>query len=163
MTNLIDILAVARGVTPAAVEQEMRSARGYGDLKAATAQAVVEMLAPLQEGYAELRGDEERLEAILAEGAREGPRDGARDAGRRTRGHGRRAPAAERSVRRLALLVGAIVLVDTMFYAAITPLLPSWPTSSGSARTAPACWPAPTRPGRCSAPCPAAGWRRAPA
>jgi tryptophanyl-tRNA synthetase len=69
VTNLIDILAVARGVTPSAVEQEMRSARGYGDLKAATAQAVVEMLAPVREGYAELRGDEQRLEAILAEGA----------------------------------------------------------------------------------------------
>jgi tryptophanyl-tRNA synthetase len=69
VTNLIEILAVARGVTPQAVEQEMRSARGYGDLKAATAQAVVEMLAPLRDGYAELRGDEQRLEAILAEGA----------------------------------------------------------------------------------------------
>ncbi len=69
VTNLIDILAVARGVTPQAVEQEMRSARGYGDLKAATAQAVVEMLAPLRDGYTELRGDEQRLEAILAEGA----------------------------------------------------------------------------------------------
>jgi tryptophanyl-tRNA synthetase len=69
VTNLIDILAVARGVTPQAVEQEMRSARGYGDLKAATAQAVIEMLAPLRDGYAELRGDEQRLEAILAEGA----------------------------------------------------------------------------------------------
>jgi tryptophanyl-tRNA synthetase len=69
VTNLIDILAVARGVTPQAVEEEMRSARGYGDLKAATAQAVVEMLAPLRDGYAELRGDEQRLEAILAEGA----------------------------------------------------------------------------------------------
>jgi tryptophanyl-tRNA synthetase len=69
VTNLIEILAVARGVTPQAVEQEMRSARGYGDLKAATAQAVIEMLAPLRDGYAELRGDEQRLEAILAEGA----------------------------------------------------------------------------------------------
>ena len=69
VTNLIDILAVARGVTPEAVEREMRSARGYGDLKAATAQAVIEMLAPLRDGYAELRGDERRLEAILAEGA----------------------------------------------------------------------------------------------
>jgi tryptophanyl-tRNA synthetase len=69
VTNLIDILAVARGTTPAAVEQEMRSARGYGDLKAATAQAVVEMLAPVRERYAELRGDEPRLDAILAEGA----------------------------------------------------------------------------------------------
>jgi tryptophanyl-tRNA synthetase len=69
VTNLIDILAVARGTTPAAIEQEMQSARGYGDLKAATAQAVVEMLAPLRERYAELRPDEAQLEAILAEGA----------------------------------------------------------------------------------------------
>jgi tryptophanyl-tRNA synthetase len=69
VTNLIDILAVARGTSPEAVEEEMRSARGYGDLKAATAEAVVEMLAPVRERYAELRGDEQRLEAILAEGA----------------------------------------------------------------------------------------------
>jgi tryptophanyl-tRNA synthetase len=69
VTNLIDILAVARGTSPDAVEEEMRSARGYGDLKAATAQAVVEMLAPVRERYGELRGDEQRLEAILAEGA----------------------------------------------------------------------------------------------
>jgi tryptophanyl-tRNA synthetase len=69
VSNLIDILAAARGVAPEAVEEEMRSARGYGDLKAATAQAVSEMLAPVREGYAELRGDEQRLEAILANGA----------------------------------------------------------------------------------------------
>jgi tryptophanyl-tRNA synthetase len=69
VTNLIDILAVARGSTPEAVEEEMRSARGYGDLKAATAAAVVEMLAPVRERYAELRGDEARLDAILDEGA----------------------------------------------------------------------------------------------
>jgi tryptophanyl-tRNA synthetase len=69
VTNLIDILAVARGSSPEVVEDEMRTARGYGDLKTATAQAVVEMLAPVRERYAELRGDEQRLEAILAEGA----------------------------------------------------------------------------------------------
>jgi tryptophanyl-tRNA synthetase len=69
VTNLIDILAIARGVSPEAVEEEMRAARGYGDLKAATAQAVVEMLAPVRERYAELRGDEQRLDAILVEGA----------------------------------------------------------------------------------------------
>jgi tryptophanyl-tRNA synthetase len=69
VTNLIDILAIARGTSPEAIEGEMRAARGYGDLKAATAQAVVEMLAPVRERYAELRGDEQRLEAILAEGA----------------------------------------------------------------------------------------------
>jgi tryptophanyl-tRNA synthetase len=69
VTNLIDILAVARGTSPEAVEKEMRGARGYGDLKTANARAVVEMLAPVRERYAELRGDEQRLEAILAEGA----------------------------------------------------------------------------------------------
>jgi tryptophanyl-tRNA synthetase len=69
VTNLIDILAVARDSTPEVVEQDMQSARGYGDLKAATAQAVVEMLAPVRERYLELRPDEQRLEAILAEGA----------------------------------------------------------------------------------------------
>jgi tryptophanyl-tRNA synthetase len=69
VSNLIEILAIARTTTPAAVEEEMRSARGYGDLKAATAQAVVDMLAPLQDRYGDLRGDERRLEEILAAGA----------------------------------------------------------------------------------------------
>ncbi|HEX6619530.1 MAG TPA: tryptophan--tRNA ligase, partial [Solirubrobacteraceae bacterium] len=69
VTNLIDILAVARSSTPEAVEEEMRTARGYGDLKSATAAAVVDMLAPVRERYADLRGDEARLEVILDEGA----------------------------------------------------------------------------------------------
>jgi tryptophanyl-tRNA synthetase len=69
VSNLIDILAAARGVTPEEVEADMRSARGYGDLKAATAQAVVDMLAPVRERYAQLRGDETGLEAVLASGA----------------------------------------------------------------------------------------------
>ena len=69
VTNLIDILAVARSTTPEEVERDMQSARGYGDLKTATAQAVVEMLTPVRERYAELRPDEAELEAILAEGA----------------------------------------------------------------------------------------------
>jgi tryptophanyl-tRNA synthetase len=69
VTNLIDILAVARGATPEQVEADLQGARGYGDLKAATAAAVVEMLAPVRERYGELRADEGRLEAILAQGA----------------------------------------------------------------------------------------------
>jgi tryptophanyl-tRNA synthetase len=72
VSNLIDILAVARGTTPEAVEAELASARGYGDLKAATAEAVVRMLAPVRERYAELRGDEDELERILAAGADRG-------------------------------------------------------------------------------------------
>jgi tryptophanyl-tRNA synthetase len=69
VTNLIDVLAVARGVSPAAVEEDMRSARGYGDLKGAVAEAVVAMLAPVRERYAEIRPDEARLEEVLAAGA----------------------------------------------------------------------------------------------
>src|SRR5919198_3434614 len=69
VSNLIDVLAVARGVSPAAVEEDMRSARGYGDLKGAVAEAVVGMLAPVRERYAEIRPEEGRLEGILAQGA----------------------------------------------------------------------------------------------
>ena len=69
VTNLIEIQAVARGVTPEQVEADMADARGYGDLKTATAEAVVEWLAPVRERYEELRGDEAALEEILAAGA----------------------------------------------------------------------------------------------
>jgi tryptophanyl-tRNA synthetase len=69
VSNLIEILAVARDVSPEQVEADMRDARGYGDLKTAVAEAVVEMLAPVRERYVELRADEPRLELILADGA----------------------------------------------------------------------------------------------
>jgi tryptophanyl-tRNA synthetase len=71
VSNLIDILAVARGDSQDAVEASLAGARGYGDLKAATAQAVIEMLAPVREAYAQLRPDEAELEAILAHGAQQ--------------------------------------------------------------------------------------------
>jgi tryptophanyl-tRNA synthetase len=69
VSNLIDVLAVARGVSPAEVERDMENARGYGDLKGAVAEAVVDMLAPVRERYAEIRPDQDRLEAVLAQGA----------------------------------------------------------------------------------------------
>jgi tryptophanyl-tRNA synthetase len=69
VSNLIEILAAARATTPAAVEAELASARGYGDLKAAVAEAVVAMLAPVRERYLELRSNEAALEAVLAQGA----------------------------------------------------------------------------------------------
>jgi tryptophanyl-tRNA synthetase len=68
ITNLIDILAVARGVDQAAVESEFEGA-GYGDFKQAVAEGVIELLVPLQERYAELRPDVAGLEATLAAGA----------------------------------------------------------------------------------------------
>jgi len=69
VSNLIEILAVARETTPEQVEANMADARGYGDLKTAVAEAVVEMLAPVRERYVQLRPDEGALEAILADGA----------------------------------------------------------------------------------------------
>ena len=68
VTNLIDILAVARGVDPAEVEREFGDA-GYGDFKAAVAEGVAEMLAPLRERYTALRPDQAAIEATLAAGA----------------------------------------------------------------------------------------------
>jgi tryptophanyl-tRNA synthetase len=69
VTNLIEILAVARASTPAAVEAELADARGYGDLKAAVAEAAVSYLAPVRERYTDLRAEEDALEAVLADGA----------------------------------------------------------------------------------------------
>jgi tryptophanyl-tRNA synthetase len=68
VTNLIDILAVARGSDQAAVEAEFEGA-GYGDFKKAVAEAVVELLDPVRERYAELRPDEAALEQVFAAGA----------------------------------------------------------------------------------------------
>ncbi|HWN73586.1 MAG TPA: tryptophan--tRNA ligase [Solirubrobacterales bacterium] len=68
ITNLIDILAVARGSDQAAVEAEFEGA-GYGDFKKAVAEAVVDYLAPVQKRYAELRPDEAELDRILGLGA----------------------------------------------------------------------------------------------
>jgi tryptophanyl-tRNA synthetase len=68
ITNLIDILAGARGVDPGEVEREF-DGQGYGAFKGAVAETVVELLTPARERYAELRPDEELLERTLAEGA----------------------------------------------------------------------------------------------
>ena len=69
ISNLLEILAAARGAAPEAVEADLANARGYGDLKTAVAEAVVAMLAPVRARYLELRSDEAALEAVLAQGA----------------------------------------------------------------------------------------------
>jgi tryptophanyl-tRNA synthetase len=68
ISNLIDILAVARGAEVATIEREFEGA-GYGDFKGAVAEGVIELLGPVRERYAELRPDEEALEAALDAGA----------------------------------------------------------------------------------------------
>ena len=66
--NMVEILAVARGVTPDAVESDFEGLR-YGDFKTAVGDQVAEWLAPVRERYAELRGDDRALEAMLEAGA----------------------------------------------------------------------------------------------
>ncbi len=68
ISNLIEIMAVARGVEPEQVEREF-AGRGYAEFKQAVAEAIVEFLAPVRQRYRELRGDEAALERTLAEGA----------------------------------------------------------------------------------------------
>ncbi|MEK6252582.1 MAG: tryptophan--tRNA ligase, partial [Actinomycetota bacterium] len=68
ISNLIEITSVARGVAPEEVESEFEGF-GYGDFKAAAAESVVELLAPVRERYAELRPDTAALEQTLAAGA----------------------------------------------------------------------------------------------
>jgi len=68
IANLIDILAVARGVDQATIEAEFEGS-GYGDFKKAVAEAVAEYLAPVRERYGDLRPDEAELDRILGLGA----------------------------------------------------------------------------------------------
>ena len=68
VSNLIDILAVIRGVDPGEIEKEFEGS-GYGDFKRATAEAVVDFLTPVRERYHELRGDTARIETTLSDGA----------------------------------------------------------------------------------------------
>jgi tryptophanyl-tRNA synthetase len=68
ISNLIEIMASARGIDPAEVEREFAGSR-YGDFKTAVGDAVVDWLAPIQARYPELRADEDELEGILEAGA----------------------------------------------------------------------------------------------
>jgi tryptophanyl-tRNA synthetase len=61
-------MAVATGETPEAIEAQFDGA-GYGDFKTAVGEAVVELLAPVQERFAALRADEPELRRLLETGA----------------------------------------------------------------------------------------------
>jgi tryptophanyl-tRNA synthetase len=68
IANLIEIMAVARGISEDQIEREFEGS-GYGDFKSTVAEAVVDLLAPVRERYEELRPDEAALERSLSEGA----------------------------------------------------------------------------------------------
>jgi len=66
VSNLIEILAAATGEDPAAVADRYSS---YGPLKADLSAALVELLRPVRERYAELAADPGHVVAVLADGA----------------------------------------------------------------------------------------------
>jgi tryptophanyl-tRNA synthetase len=68
ISNLIEILAVIRGVQPEEIEREFEG-QGYGAFKQAVGEATADFLAPIRERYGDLRADEAALEATLQEGA----------------------------------------------------------------------------------------------
>jgi tryptophanyl-tRNA synthetase len=68
VSNLIEIMAVATGTSVGDIESQF-DGQGYGQFKEAVAEAVVELLVPIQERYRELRADEGELRRLLAVGA----------------------------------------------------------------------------------------------
>jgi tryptophanyl-tRNA synthetase len=66
VTNLLSILAACTGENP---EQLAGRYSQYGPLKADTAAAVVELLRPIQERYADIQADPGTVDRILKAGA----------------------------------------------------------------------------------------------
>ncbi|MFE5771189.1 tryptophan--tRNA ligase [Streptomyces sp. NPDC056485] len=66
VANLLDVLAACTGGDPAALAERYS---GYGALKRDVADAVVELLRPVQERHAELAADPAAVEKVLREGA----------------------------------------------------------------------------------------------
>ena len=66
--NLISIMSVATGEEPDAIEARYDGA-GYGDFKTDVAEAVVELVGPIQSRYRELRNDPAELQRLLEVGA----------------------------------------------------------------------------------------------
>ncbi|MCL2394021.1 MAG: tryptophan--tRNA ligase, partial [Acidimicrobiaceae bacterium] len=66
VSNLLDLLAICTGKTPAEVASGYRQ---YGPLKADTADAVIELLAPIQARYHDLASDPGAVAKVLAAGA----------------------------------------------------------------------------------------------
>jgi tryptophanyl-tRNA synthetase len=69
ISNLIELMAAVRGITPEQVEAEYAGVPGYADFKRHVGEAVVELLAPVRERYGALRDDATTLEETLRDGA----------------------------------------------------------------------------------------------
>ena len=91
VTNLIDIMTVATGEPPEAIEARYDSG-GYGQFKGDVAEAVVELLAPIQARYDGSPRRSGRARAPVGHGRREGARVARSDPARDVRPHGLRPP-----------------------------------------------------------------------
>ncbi len=69
VSNLVDIMTVATGLSASAIESRYAGS-GYGRFKDELAEAVIELLVPIQERYVALRDDPGELARMLAVGAR---------------------------------------------------------------------------------------------
>ena len=68
ISNLIDIYGACTGKKPEEVEKEF-DGKGYGDFKMAVGEAVVSVLKPLQDKYAELSKQKDYIDGIIRENA----------------------------------------------------------------------------------------------
>jgi tryptophanyl-tRNA synthetase len=76
VSNLIEIMSVATGESFKQIESRY-DGQGYGPFKQDVAEAVVELLTPIQARYRELRADEPPLHRLLASGAAKARRESA--------------------------------------------------------------------------------------
>lgn len=77
VANLMSIFGAVTGKNMQQIEDEF-AGKGYGDFKAAVAEAVVEELKPLQERYAKIRADKAYLNEVIQKGAQTAGRDAMR-------------------------------------------------------------------------------------
>lgn len=66
--NLINIYSVCTGKTPEEIEREF-DGKGYGDFKTAVGEAVVGVLRPLQERYADLSKNKDYIDSVIRKNA----------------------------------------------------------------------------------------------
>ncbi|HEY7660387.1 MAG TPA: tryptophan--tRNA ligase [Actinomycetota bacterium] len=69
ISNLIEVMAAARGIASEEVEAEYASEPGYARFKDDVGTTVAEYLRPIRERFEEIRPDEARLESVLLDGA----------------------------------------------------------------------------------------------
>jgi tryptophanyl-tRNA synthetase len=68
VSNLLEIMSVATGESIDDLQKRFESS-GYGDLKEAVGESVVELLSPIRERFQALRADERELQRLLGVGA----------------------------------------------------------------------------------------------